>query len=131
KGAAQKLAKMAFAHAGQICISVQRIFVHENVQESFMEAFLSEVKRLNVGNPLLSETNVGPMINENEAERVEGWLSEAVEAGAKILTGGTRNKNIFQPTVLANVKKGMKVLDEELFAPVVSVTTYNTIEDAI
>jgi len=131
KGAAQKLAKMAFAHAGQICISVQRIFVHENVQESFMEAFLSEVKRLNVGNPLLSETNVGPMINENEAERVEGWLSEAVEAGAKILTGGTRNKNIFQPTVLTNVKKGMKVLDEELFAPVVSVTTYNTIEDAI
>lgn len=131
KGAAQKLAKMAFAHAGQICISVQRIFIHEDVQETFMESFLSEVKQLKVGNPLLSETNVGPMINENEAERVESWLSEAVEAGAEILTGGTRNKNIFQPTVLTNVKKGMKVLDEELFAPVVSVSSYKTIEDAI
>lgn len=129
--AAQKLAKMAFAHAGQICISVQRIFIHEDVQETFMESFLSEVKQLKVGNPLLSETNVGPMINENEAERVESWLSEAVEAGAEILTGGTRNKNIFQPTVLTNVKKGMKVLDEELFAPVVSVSSYKTIEDAI
>src|SRR5699024_8493190 len=131
KEAAQKLAKMAFAHAGQICISVQRIFIHEDVQETFMESFLSEVKQLKVGNPLLSETNVGPMINENEAERVESWLSEAVEAGAEILTGGTRDKNIFTPTVLTNVKKGMKVLDEELFAPVVCVTSYNTIEEAI
>lgn len=129
--AAQKLAKMSFAHAGQICISVQRIFVHEDVQEAFMEAFLAAVRKLKVGDPLLPETNVGPMINENEAERVEGWLNEAVEAGAEILTGGTRNKNIFQPTVLAKVKKGMKVLDEELFAPVVSVTSYSTIEEAI
>lgn len=129
--AAQKLAKMSFAHAGQICISVQRIFVHQEIEQAFMEKFLSEVKKLKVGNPLNPETNVGPMINENEAERVEQWIEEAKADGAVVLTGGSREKNIFEPTVLTNVKKGMKVLDEELFAPVVSVTTYRTLEEAI
>jgi len=129
--AAQKLAKMSFAHAGQICISVQRIFVHEDIREEFMEIFLAEVAKLNVGDPLLADTNVGPMVNEKEAERVENWLTEATTGGATILSGGTRDKNIFTPTVLTNVKKGMQVLDEELFAPVVSVTSYSTIEEAI
>ncbi|MFD2133720.1 aldehyde dehydrogenase family protein [Pseudogracilibacillus auburnensis] len=129
--AAQKLAKMSFAHAGQICISVQRIFVHQEIEQAFMEKFLSEVKKLKVGNPLNPETNVGPMINEKEAERVEQWIEEAKTDGAAILTGGSREKNIFEPTVLTNVKKGMKVLDEELFAPVVSVTTYCKLEEAI
>src|SRR5699024_11754562 len=108
-----------------------RISIHADVQETLMDSFRHVVKQLKVGTPLLSETNVGQMINENEAERVESWLRQAVEAGAEILTAGTRNKNIFQPTVLTNVKKGMKVLDEELFAPVVSVSSYKTIEDAI
>lgn len=129
--AAVRLASMAFAHAGQICISVQRIFVHESVKESFMKTFLEAVSALKVGNPLEMDTHVGPMINENEAKRVEDWVKEAENEGAKILVGGSRDGNLFQPTVLTNVKKGMKVLDEELFAPVVSVTTYSTLEEAI
>ncbi|GKV65849.1 MULTISPECIES: aldehyde dehydrogenase family protein [unclassified Sporosarcina] len=129
--AAAKLAKMSFAHAGQICISVQRIFLHQSIKERFMQVFLPAVESLKVGNPTLSDTDVGPMINIKEAERVEGWIQEAVSGGAQILAGGTRKDNLFEPTVLTEVKKGMKVLDEELFAPVVSVTEFSMIEEAI
>ncbi|SKB02572.1 aldehyde dehydrogenase family protein [Sporosarcina newyorkensis] len=129
--AADKLAKMAFAHAGQICISVQRIYVQESVLDRFMERFLDEVSRLKVGDPLNPDTNVGPMISEVEAERVESWVEEARQEGANIVTGGKRTKNLFSPTVITNVKKGMKVVDEELFAPVVTVSSYKTIEEAI
>lgn len=129
--AAAKLAKMSFAHAGQICISVQRIFVHASIQEQFMEKFLHEVSLLKVGDPVDPKTNVGPMINEKEAIRIEQWVKEAKEAGAKILTGGTRIGNVFYPTVIVNARKGMKVVDEEVFAPVVTVTTYESLEEAI
>ncbi|MBE1555532.1 aldehyde dehydrogenase family protein [Sporosarcina limicola] len=129
--AAAKLAKMAFAHAGQICISVQRIYVQQSVKEQFLEKFLHEVSLLKVGDPLNPETNVGPMINEKEAKRIEQWVIEAKEAGAEILTGGRREGSVFYPTVLMNVKKGMKVSDEEVFAPVVTVSGYETIEEAI
>lgn len=131
KKAAAKLAKMAFAHAGQICISVQRIYVQESIKDQFMEKFLQEVSLLKVGDPLNPTTNVGPMISEIEAERVEGWVNEARQAGAEIVTGGKRSGSIFYPTVITNVKKGMKVVDEELFAPVVTVSSYETIEEAI
>ncbi|MCM3569872.1 aldehyde dehydrogenase family protein [Neobacillus mesonae] len=129
--AAEKLAKMAFANAGQICISVQRILVQSSVRERFMEAFLQNVSELKVGDPLDPETNVGPMISEKEAIRIEEWVNEAKQNGASILTGGKRIGNIYFPTVLTNVKRGMKVLDEEVFAPVVSVLFYDTIEEAI
>lgn len=129
--ASEKLAKMAFAHAGQICISVQRIFVQQSVKEQFLKTFLQEVSKLKVGDPLNPETNIGPMINDKEAKRIEQWVQEAKEAGADILTGGKREGSIFYPTVITNSKKGMKVLDEEVFAPVVNVLTYETIEEAI
>ncbi|MFJ7368822.1 aldehyde dehydrogenase family protein [Lysinibacillus sp. NPDC098008] len=129
--AAQRLVKTAFAHAGQICISVQRIYVHQAIEEAFMEVFLAEVAKLKVGDPLKTDTHVGPMINIKEAERVEQWILEAVAGGANIVAGGKRTHNLFEPTVLTNVKKGMKVLDEELFAPVVSITPYNTLEEAV
>lgn len=129
--AAAKLAKMSFAHAGQICISVQRIFVQKSVKERFLEKFLQEVSYLKVGDPLDPNTNVGPMINVKEAERIEQWVKEAEEDGAVILTGGKREGSIFYPTVITNVRKGMKVSDEEVFAPVVTVSDYETIEEAI
>ncbi|MBP2076015.1 aldehyde dehydrogenase family protein [Oceanobacillus polygoni] len=129
--AATKVAKMANVNAGQVCISVQRVFVHETVKEAFLETLINEVSRLKVGNPLDSETNVGPMISEKEAIRIEQWVEEAVADGAIVQTGGKRAGNIFYPTVLTNVKKGMKVVDEEAFAPVVSVSPYETIEEAI
>ncbi|MGG1662405.1 aldehyde dehydrogenase family protein [Brevibacillus sp. NRS-1366] len=129
--AAAKLAKMAFAHAGQICISVQRIFLHESIEQEFMQAFLGHVSNLRVGDPLDPLTDVGPMISEKEASRIETWVQESVEQGAKLITGGKRNGSLFQPTVLTGVQKGMKVVDEEVFAPVVSISTYSTIEEAI
>ncbi|WP_163859826.1 aldehyde dehydrogenase family protein [Paenibacillus elgii] len=129
--AAERLAKMAFAHAGQICISVQRIFVHKDVAQPFMKAFLGHVEKLKVGDPLDPATDVGPMISEKEAQRIEAWVNEAVREGANVLTGGTRQGSLFQPTVITNASKGMKVVDEEVFAPVVTVTTFDTIEEAI
>jgi acyl-CoA reductase-like NAD-dependent aldehyde dehydrogenase len=129
--AAKKLAKMAFAHAGQVCISVQRIYVHESVEKAFMDTFLMEVKQLKVGDPLDSQTEVGPMISEKEAKRIEAWVNEAVESGAQIAIGGTRQGCVYAPTVITHAKKGMKVLDEEVFAPTVTVTSYKTIEDVI
>ncbi|TCP17532.1 acyl-CoA reductase-like NAD-dependent aldehyde dehydrogenase [Scopulibacillus darangshiensis] len=129
--AAAKLAKMAFAHAGQICISVQRIFVHQSVQQQFMETFLKGVSQLKVGDPLDPNTDVGPMISEKEAERIEEWVNEAKQSGATILTGGYREGSMYYPTVITDAYKGMKVVDEEVFAPVVSVSTYDTIEEAI
>jgi len=129
--AASKLAKMAFAHAGQICISVQRILIQNSVKEKFMEKFLQEVSLLKVGDPLNPQTNVGPMISEKEAERIEQWVKEAVDEGAKVLIGGKREKSIYYPTVIMNARKGMKVMDEEAFGPIVVVSTYETIEEAI
>jgi acyl-CoA reductase-like NAD-dependent aldehyde dehydrogenase len=122
---------MSFAHAGQICISVQRIYVQDSVMVPFLEKFLEEVKLLKVGDPLDPATNVGPMINVKEAERIEQWVQEAQEAGAEIFTGGKREGSIFYPTVITKAKKGMKVIDEEVFAPVVTVLGYDSIEEAI
>ncbi|MGD6875768.1 aldehyde dehydrogenase family protein [Bacillus infantis] len=129
--AAAKLASMSFANAGQICISVQRIFVHNSIKEGFMNQFLAYISNIKVGDPLDPETNVGPMISSKEVERIEGWVNEAVDEGAVIMTGGKREGNIYYPTVLTNVSKGMKVFDEEVFAPVVSVIFYDTLEEAI
>ncbi|MEJ8543862.1 aldehyde dehydrogenase family protein [Brevibacillus borstelensis] len=129
--AAAKLAKMAFAHAGQICISVQRIFVQKNVEAAFMNAFLEHVSRLQVGNPLDPATDVGPMISVKEAERIEAWVREAVDQGAEVAIGGKREGSLFYPTVITGARKGMKVVDEEVFAPVVSIAVYETIEEAI
>ncbi|WP_340673667.1 aldehyde dehydrogenase family protein [Brevibacillus agri] len=129
--AANKLAKMAFANAGQICISVQRIFVHKAVEAKFMELFLERVAQLKVGNPLDQDTDVGPMISEKEAQRIEAWVNEAAAKGAKVLTGGKREGSVYYPTVITQAKKGMKVYDEEVFAPVVTVASYETIEEAV
>ncbi|AFC29120.1 succinate-semialdehyde dehydrogenase [Paenibacillus mucilaginosus 3016] len=129
--AAKKLAKMAFAHAGQVCISVQRIYVHQRVEKAFMDLFIDEVKQLKVGDPLDPLTEVGPMISEKEAKRIEAWVNEAKEAGAQIAIGGSRSRCVYEPTVITGAGKGMKVVDEEVFAPVVTVTSYETIEEAI
>jgi len=129
--AAAKLARMSFAHAGQICISVQRIYVHQDIEQRFTDAFIKNTNSLKVGDPLDPSTVVGPMISEKEALRIEGWVNEAVECGARVLTGGKRENNVYYPTVLTGASKGMKVVDEEVFAPVVSITPYESIDEAI
>jgi acyl-CoA reductase-like NAD-dependent aldehyde dehydrogenase len=121
----------SFAYAGQICISVQRIYVHRKVWDQFTERFLQGTKRLKLGDPLDPETDMGPMITEQDAKRTETWVNEAVEGGAKILTGGKREKNFYHPTVLTSVKPDMKVMSLEIFAPVVSLVPFDDFSDAV
>ncbi|GBD93950.1 succinate-semialdehyde dehydrogenase [NADP(+)] [bacterium BMS3Abin05] len=121
----------AFANSGQICISVQRIYVHQAVCDSFVEKFVEASKKQIVGDPLDKSCDVGPMISESEAERAESWVKEAVQQGAKILTGGTREKQMFRPTVLTDVKPAMKVMQDEVFAPVVSIVPFTEFKDAV
>jgi acyl-CoA reductase-like NAD-dependent aldehyde dehydrogenase len=120
-----------FAYSGQVCISVQRIFVTESLYDDFVQRLLIHVGSLSVGNPADETTDVGPMISENEAIRVESWVNEAVSSGAKILAGGTRNGAVYEPTVLTDVSPNMKVVNKEIFGPIVTVTPFKHFADAI
>ncbi len=120
----------SFANSGQICLSVQRIYVHRSRWDEFVETFVARTKILRVGDPLDPTTDVGPMISEHEAERAGSWVNEAVGAGARALTGGHRSGAVFTPTVLVDVTADMKVMRQEVFAPVVSLVPFDTIEEA-
>lgn len=121
----------AFSNAGQVCISLQRIYVHEKLFDEFKEKFIKAVKKIKVGNPMKSDTEYGPMIEEKEAVRAEEWIIEAVNKGAKILYGGERKGNIITPTVMTDVKRDMKVVCNEVFAPLVTLIKYKDFEEAI
>lgn len=120
-----------FSYSGQICISIQRIFIHNSIYDTFLDKFLTKVKGLKMGDPMDESTNVGPMIEEGAAIRTEGWVKEAVKDGAKVLVGGKRRGTFFEPTVITDTKPGMKVCREEVFAPLVTVERYERFEDAI
>jgi glyceraldehyde-3-phosphate dehydrogenase (NADP+) len=128
---AKRLAVGAFAYAGQICISVQRILVHEAVYERFVEQFLAEVDALPVGDPLDAKTVVGPLIDRAAADRVERWTSEAVAGGAQALRSMSRKDNVIAPIVLANTRPEMAVSCEEVFGPVVTLAPYRSFDDAL
>ncbi|MDW7725554.1 MAG: aldehyde dehydrogenase family protein [Candidatus Methanoperedens sp.] len=121
----------AFSYSGQVCISIQRIYVHENIFDEFLNAFIPRVKTLRIGDPLLDETDLGPMISKDAAMRAQAWIREAEQEGAKVLTGGERNGNILAPTVLSDLKPDMKVVCLEAFAPVVSVIKFREFKDAL
>jgi glyceraldehyde-3-phosphate dehydrogenase (NADP+) len=129
--AAQRLAVGAFAYAGQVCISVQRIYVQELIYDRFLARFLEAVKGLKVGDPMDPKTVVGPLIDKGSADRVKEWIEEAKGKGAKLLMGGGRKENIIEPTVITNVTPDMKVSCEEVFGPVVTVSPYFDLEEAI
>jgi acyl-CoA reductase-like NAD-dependent aldehyde dehydrogenase len=129
--AVQGLVRGAFTFSGQACISVQRIYVQSEAYEDFLRRFIPHVQSLVVGDPRLESTNIGPMINEGEAKRAEQWIEEAKQQGAVVLTGGKRQGTILQPTVLVNVSPHMKVVCEEVFAPIVSVIPFETDEEAV
>jgi glyceraldehyde-3-phosphate dehydrogenase (NADP+) len=120
-----------FTYAGQSCISTQRIYVHESVYTPFLDAFTRRVQQLKVGNVLDDNTDVGPMISLDAAERVERWIAEAVAAGAEVVLGGKRNGVFLVPTVLTHTTAEMKVNCEEVFAPLVTVTPYQSLDDAV
>lgn len=121
----------SFGNAGQVCISVQRIYVHEQIKERFIRAFVEKTRALRTGDPFDPATDIGPMISEKEAARAEQWVQEALHAGVKLECGGSRDGALFQPTVLSGVEEHMKVSCEELFAPVVGISEYTDLDDCI
>ena len=120
--AAARCVRGGVVYGGQYCIGVQRIFVHADVYESFEKELLARVKACKVGNPLEEGVDVGPVIDEGAARRIESWINEAVEQGAKVLAGGRRHGAVIEPTVLTNTRPEMKVEAEEVFGPVVTLT---------
>lgn len=128
--AVQLCAAGAFSNAGQVCISVQRLVVHEALVARFCERLVLRAQAMRVGDPADPGTHIGPMISVEAAERAEAWVAEAVAGGARILTGGRRLGALLWPTVLIDVKPDMKVVAQEIFAPVVVVIPYRTIGEA-
>jgi len=124
-------AKYAFANAGQVCISCQRVYVHRSVYKEFCDKTVAFTKTLVVGDPMDPKTDIGPMISQEEATRVQTWVDEAVAQGATVLTGGTSRNAWFEPTILTDVKADMNIVCMEAFAPVFSIVPYDTIEEAI
>jgi len=120
-----------FSNAGQTCISAQRIITSSQVYGDFLDALKPRVDALTTGDQLAEATQVGPMIREVDAMRVETWVNEAVAAGAKLVTGGQRRGSIYTPTILADVAPTMRVSCDELFGPAVAVTRSNSIDEAI
>ena len=131
KWAAARCAIGGFTYAGQSCISTQRIYVHDSVLTPFLDAFLTHVRQLKVGDVLDDHTDVGPLISADAAERVERWIGEARAAGAEIALGGKRKGQFLEPTVLLRTTPEMKVNCEEVFAPLVTVTPYGKLDDAV
>lgn len=121
----------AFSYSGQICISIQRIFLHEKIYERFMADFVEATKKLKMGDPLEEATDVGPMITLDAAKQTEEWVEEAVESGARVVCGGKRDGVMFEPTVLENVKPELRISWLEAFAPVVVVYPYKDFEEAL
>lgn len=120
-----------FGYAGQSCISVQRILVHEAIADEFTRRLVDAVQALRRGPELDPATEVGPMIDERSARRVAGWIDEAVAAGAQLVTGGTRERNWLAPSVLLDAPRDARVNAEEVFAPLVTVQPYREFGDAV
>lgn len=121
----------AFTYSGQVCIRSQRILLHEAVAERFLAAFLARGAALRMGSPLEESTDLGPMIDAAAASRAASWVAEAIEAGARRLLGGEPRGSYFPPTVLTDVPRTCRAYAEEIFAPVVTVETYSSLEEAL
>jgi acyl-CoA reductase-like NAD-dependent aldehyde dehydrogenase len=130
--AARKISVAGFSHAGQSCISTQRVLVHEAVHDEFVDAFVPLVEALVVGDPLDERTDVSALISVPERERVRSWVDEAVAGGAAVLAGGeVRDDGVLAPTVLDGVTPDMKVCALEVFGPVVGIARYRDLDDAL
>ena len=129
--AVNKCVSGAFAYAGQVCIHTQRIYVHQSIFKTFAERFVENSSKLRKGQPLNLNTDISSMIDEKNAIRVEEWVNEAVNAGAKVLLGGKREGSFFPPTVLTNTTNSMKVCAQEVFGPVVTLEPYSDFHEAV
>lgn len=127
-----KLLKSSFYHAGQVCVSTQRIFVHEDVAWAFLTKFSEAAQLLHVGDPQQPDTDVGPLISKSELNRVDQWVQASVKNGARLISGGERvGKSCYNPTIVFNPKPECLLSTEEVFGPVVAVYSYKNIDEAI
>ncbi|MCD4791963.1 MAG: aldehyde dehydrogenase family protein [Bacteroidales bacterium] len=126
------LIKGGFYHAGQVCVSVQKIFVHKSIIKEFTERFVEGTKQLISGDPLNKDTEVGPIIIKEEIDRVEDWVIRAEQSGGKILCGGRKkSESLYEPTVIQNPSENAEVSKEEVFGPVVCIYDYDNLDEAI
>lgn len=131
KTAAERIAFGGYYQAGQSCIAVQRVIVHEPIADEFSDLLIEEVGKLTTGDPMDPETDVGPLIDHDALEKVSSWVDEAVQQGAEILLGGKREDPFYLPTILTNTKAAMKVRCQEIFGPVITYERYRDFDDAI
>jgi len=129
--AAARCVRGGVVYGGQYCIGVQRILVQEKVAAAFTEKLLARVRACKVGDPMQEGIDVGPVIDEGSAKRIQSWVDAAVAGGARVLTGGTREAAVVQPTVLTDTRAGMLIEDEEVFGPVLTLNSYVAFEDAL
>jgi acyl-CoA reductase-like NAD-dependent aldehyde dehydrogenase len=131
EAAATATAQHGFSFAGQSCISIQRVYVQQDVYDDFVQRLVPKVEHLVVGDPADDETDVGPVIDTDARDRILAWIDEARENGAEILAGGELEGDLIRPTVIANAGPELKVSCEEVFGPVVTVTPYDTLDEAL
>jgi acyl-CoA reductase-like NAD-dependent aldehyde dehydrogenase len=129
--AARQISVAGFSHAGQSCISVQRIYVHEQIADRFTESLAKLVGDLVVGDPMDESTDVSALITPDDCKRVKSWIDEAVQAGSEVVIGGDVRDGLLAPTVLRHVTNDMRVMREEVFGPVVGVQSYHDIDEAL
>lgn len=121
----------AFSFSGQVCISLQRLFVNRKVYDDFLSSFIDGIKTLKMGDPMDEETRLGPLIDEQAAQKIESWTQEAINEGASLVCGGKRTGAFYESTVITNTTPQMKVNTNELFAPAVTVSIHDTFEEAV
>jgi len=131
KEAALKCAAAAFYNSGQVCISLQRIYVQDEVYKEFAKLLVEETNKLTIGDPYEKDTFVGPLINQEAINRAKNWVKSAIKEGAKVLCGNKAEDKVFYPTVMGNVKDDMMIICEEVFAPIVSLIRVKDFDEAV
>jgi len=131
KNAAKKCAVASFYNSGQVCISLQRIYVQDEIYDKFAKELIDETKKLTVGDPYDKDTFIGPLITQEAVFRAKSWVESAIKEGAKLLCGNTNKERIFYPTVLGEVTDDMKIVCEEVFAPIVSLVRVKNFDEAL
>jgi len=121
----------AFSNSGQVCLSLQRLYVHETIFDEFLRRFVAATNALKVGNPVDQDCDVGPMISDDAADRADEWIKEAISEGATVVAGGRREGRMLWPTVITNTTPDMKVMCREAFAPLVCVIPYRDFDQAL
>src|SRR5208282_4233234 len=121
----------SFTHSGQVCISVQNIYVHESIEKTFTERFVAATRKLKIGHPLEESTEVSSLISTGEAERVEQWIARSQSRGARLITGGKRQNATIEPAILTDVAPDLEICCKEAFGPVVAIHRYGKLEEAI